>query len=95
MRSRLKILLSALLITGCCEVWAQVDSQATRQTLLLYRSMKSRAADSLMYGQHHAYELGTYADGQGNMSDCKHITGENPALVRGAPYADGCCSGNS
>jgi mannan endo-1,4-beta-mannosidase len=60
---------------------AQVDTQATLETVNLYNSMKGHAASSLMYGQHAAFHDGTYADGLGFMSDCKHISGENPAVA--------------
>jgi mannan endo-1,4-beta-mannosidase len=69
------------LITLLFPCHAQVDDLATRETVNLYRNMKRLAPDKMMYGQHQAYFTGLYADGLGQMSDCKVICGSNPAVV--------------
>jgi mannan endo-1,4-beta-mannosidase len=71
----------ALLVFRSMQATAQVDALATLETANLYGNMKAEAAGSLLYGQHHAYELGIHADEIGEFSDCKHICGENPAVV--------------
>jgi mannan endo-1,4-beta-mannosidase len=58
-----------------------VTPNATQLTTNLYANLKAYASKTILYGQHHAYQLGEHADRQGKVSDCKAITGDNPAVI--------------
>lgn len=73
-------LLSLCMITGHF-LFAQIDKNATKETKILYHSLKAISKEHILFGHQHALEYGHGWSNESNKSDVKLVTGSHPAVV--------------
>jgi len=80
------VLLFIFIITGHF-LFAQIDENATKETKILYRNLKTIAKKHILFGHQHALEYGHGWSNEANRSDVKSVTGSHPAVV-GIDFSD-------
>ncbi|PXY38807.1 beta-mannosidase [Flavobacterium cheongpyeongense] len=73
-------LLSVFMITGHF-LFAQIDSNATKETKNLYNNLKVISKEHILFGHQHALEYGHGWFNESGRSDVKSVTGSHPAVV--------------
>ena len=82
LRILVKILFVLSLTFGSSHAFSSpIDDKATTETTNLFNNLKTVSSQALIYGQHHAYLLGSTVDLSGNTSDTHSITGSHPGIV--------------
>lgn len=73
-------LLFIILIAGHF-LFAQVDKNATSETINLYNNLKEISKKNILFGHQHALEYGHGWSNENDRSDVKSVTGSHPAVI--------------
>lgn len=80
-RFLLSLVLAIVTLSAQAQKNRPIDSQATRETKKLYKSLRKLSKGHTLFGHQHATEYGHGWSGDEGRSDVKSVTGSHPAVI--------------